>query len=559
MSRFGTVSARAPSLLRLAHQLVGDPGLASDLVARVVSRRRMRQALDRADDDVVVAALVRAALRNRTAAEDVTQLAALPRRERVAVVLAFALGWDPAGIAEAMRTSARRVQADVRRGLAVAPEQEWRLLLAEDRWDVTDAAGVDKRSLAAARQRHTRQRTGWLAACAALTLVVGVVDATVRVVTAPPPLPPTAHIQGLLPWTPRGTLVRDERFLAAATAIWRRSPHPPSGRVYVLYAGRIGDGRIAVLQAASETGALVAVVADHDVTFRHPKLKLDVVAPLPSGDVPVLTVPYDGNLGIPGLTTGPGSRVLQALVAPSIDQVDERSSRTPDGSFTGATLVSSVRPGFRQLSLHDGLTEPWLDLSGSLPFTAVRVFRHGDVAFTGLVDPHGVQPRPVSGRLTPPPLQWAGLPHDMQAETVADDVLWWTETCRGRDATVSLVWSGSVRAVSTVVRLELVRCTGKPVSARWIKGGTDGAELFGESADPAAAYGVVVPPDSLAPATLVVVGATSVHAFDIGGVRTASRVARATATGAGLPSLVALSAGGRSLPVALGGLAGAGR
>ena len=343
MSRFGTVSARAPSLVRLAHQLVGDPRIASDLVARVVSRRRMRQALDRADDEVVVSALVREALRNRAAVADGTRLAALPRRERVAVVLAFALGWDPAGIAEAMGTSARRVQADVRRGLAVATEQEWRGLLADDQWDV-DAGGVDKRSAAAARQRHSRQRTGWIAACAALTLVVGVVDATVRVVTAPPPLPPTAHVHGLLPWSARGTLVRDERFLAASTAIWRRSKHPPGGRVYVLYAGRIGDGRIAVLQAASATGAHVAVVADHDVTFRHPKLKLDVVAALPRGDVPVLTVPYDGNLGIPGLTTGPGSRVLQALAAPSIDQVDERSSRTPDGTITGGNSIASVRP-----------------------------------------------------------------------------------------------------------------------------------------------------------------------------------------------------------------------
>ncbi|HET6818175.1 MAG TPA: hypothetical protein VFH66_13200 [Mycobacteriales bacterium] len=549
MSRSDTVSARTPALLRLAHQLVGDPAAAAELVARVVSHRRMRRALAGADDERVVVALVRAALRTRTPASDGSRLSELPRRERVAVVLAFALGWDPTGIAEATRSTPRRVQTDVRRGLALASAQEWRALLADDRWDVTTGPDLERRTRLVLRARHSRSRLRGLALAAALTLAVGAIDATVRVVTAPAPLPPTAHGHGLLSWTPRGGLVRDKPFLMAAASIWRRSGHPPAGHVFVLYAGRIGDGRLAVLQAVGRDGrALAAVVADHDVTFRHPRLELDLVAPIVSGDVPVLTIPYDGNLGIPGLTTGPGSRVLQALVAPGFDSADERSVRTPQAAFVGHAFVPSARPGFRELTLHDGISDPWLDLSGPLPYTAVRVYHHGQVAFTGLVDPHGVQPRPMRSRLAPAPAQWSGLPHDLQAETVDDDVLWWAETCRGLDPTVSLVWSGGVRAVSTVVRMELVRCGSRPLTARWVKGDTDGAEWVGENVGAADAYGAVVPPDSQAPGTLVVVGSTAVHALVIGDVRTAARVARADVV-AGLPAVVAHTSAGGRLPV----------
>jgi hypothetical protein len=561
VSPHGTVSARAPVLLRLAHQLTGDPPLAAELVTKVVTRRRVRRALHVADDQVVVTALVRAALRTGVLGSlDASRLSALSARDRVATVLAFGVGWDAAGIAEAMRTTGRRVRGAVRRALDIAPEQEWRTLLADVRWDLAAGTDLDGRAAAAARDRRRHRLTWSIAAGSPLILVAGVATAVVRVVTAPPPPPPTAQVRGLLPWPARGGLARDGHFVAAASALWSRSVHPPRGRIYLLYAGKVGTGRLAVLQAVGSDGQpRVAVVGEHDRTVTNPRLRLDVVAGLPRTDVPLLTVPYDGKPDIPGRTTAPGARVLQALAAPGIDQVEERSSRTPDASITGGASVSSVRPGFRPVLLRGGLTEPWLDSSGSLPFTAVRAFAHGEVTFTGLVDPHGVQPRPVGSRLAPASARWAGLPADMQPQTLADDVLWWAETCRGGDATVSLVWSGDVRAVPTVVRLELVRCSGEPLTARWVKGGTDGAQWIAESVGPAAAYAVVVPPDSLAPATLVVVGSTAVRELDIGGVRSVTRVGRATTTGAGLPSMVARSATGTSLPVRLGSSAGAGQ
>src|SRR3954467_2075008 len=105
--------------------MVGDPGVATDLVARVVSRHRMRRAIAGADDVVVVAALVRSALRlGSFDAVAGSPLGALTSRERVAVVLAFAAGWDATGIAEAMRTRPRRVHSHVQRALQVASERE---------------------------------------------------------------------------------------------------------------------------------------------------------------------------------------------------------------------------------------------------------------------------------------------------------------------------------------------------------------------------------------------------------------------------------------------------
>src|SRR4051812_26109330 len=145
--------------------MVGDAGVATDLVARVVSRRRMRRAIAAADDVVVVAALVRSAVRvGSFDAADESPLAALTSHERVAVVLAFAAGWDAQGIAEAMRTRSGRVHAHVQRALEVASERDWRALLADDRWDIVAGAEVDRRSAAAARRRRAQHRTAALSA-----------------------------------------------------------------------------------------------------------------------------------------------------------------------------------------------------------------------------------------------------------------------------------------------------------------------------------------------------------------------------------------------------------
>jgi hypothetical protein len=525
--------------------MVGDPGTAADIVGRLVSHRRIRRAVASADDQLVVAALVREVLRSAAVPpQDDSPLSDLSRRERVAVVLAFAADWDPNGMAEAMHTTARRARVMVRRALDVTSEQQWRALLAADRWDVLVGADLDRRAAAARRQRRDRRAVSALAAGTAATLLTAVVTTAVRIATAPAPLPPTAKARGLLHWAPRGALVRDAHFLASATSLWRASDRKPQGKVYALYAGRVGDGRLAVLQALGLDGRpLVAIVADHDVTFNRPRLRLDLVAPLPRTDVPVLTVPYDGNLEIPGLTSGPGSRVLQALVAPGIDQVDERSLRAPPDTVR--------RPGFTQLELDDGLSEPWLDLSGSLPDTLVRAFRHGRQVFIGLVARSAVQPRSTAAAMRPPPMAWARLPAGRDPATMTDDILWWQQVCHSPGTSVSLVWAGRVRAVTTPVRLEFVQCPGSRLTARWLDGGTQGAQWIGLGSATADALAAVVPPDSLGPSTLVVVGSLPVEAIDVAGTVTPGRVARALIKGTEPAAVVVHDRDGRRLSVSL--------
>jgi hypothetical protein len=538
----GTVVGRAPALLRLAHQMLGDPAAAGEVVSSVLSRRRVRRAVAGSDDQVVVAALVRAVLRNGGGVVTTpSELDRLPLRSRIAVVLAFAAEWDADGIAEALRRSSRRVQGDVARALGDSGEAEWRRVLNGPQWEVAPTTDVTGRAVRMAGVRRSRLRHRALGAAAAATIVAGAVVAVVRVATTPSPPPPTARVQGLLAWPARGALIRDAALLDAATSLWRTSAQPPAGRVFVLYAGRVGIGRLAVLQALGADGrALLAVAADHDVTFGHPRLRLDAVAPLPRTDVPLLTVPYDGNLEIPGLTSGPGSRVLQLLVGPGIDHVDERDSRASPGQ--------QPRPDFTDRTLSDGLSDAWLDLSGPLPDTAVRAYRHGHLVFTGLVQQHALQPVPLAARPVPPPARWSGLPRDLQVPAWTDDVLWWAEICRAPDVEVSLVWTGDVPDITGPVRLELVTCPGRPREARWVSGiGAGALSFFDRGTGGVDAYVMLLPTASAAGPAVVVIGSTEVAAIEVEGRNVAGRVAvgRLGRTG----EVLAFDARGRRLRV----------
>jgi len=333
--------------------------------------------------------------------------------------------------------------------------------------------------------------------------------------------------------------VRDTAFLADATSLWRGSARPPRDDVYVLYAGRIGVGRIAVLQAIDASGrGLVAVVDDHDVSFRHSRLRLDVVAPLRSTRTPVLAVPYDGNLAIPGLTSGPGSRILQLLVQPGITHVEERdllaaANRTP-------------RPSFVTRALDDGLSQPWLDLSGPLPFTAIRAYRDGEPAFTGVVSGTELQPVAVNAGVTEPPAIWSGLPRDVSPAVVVDDALWWAQVCRRPDVTVSPVWAGGVAGVDDHVRLELVTCAGRTPVAHWVTGIGAGSRSYDDRAPGAVdAYAMLLPSGSR-PA-IAVIGSTRVATIDLDSQVTRGRVAVAIV--GDLSSVFVRAADGRLLRV----------
>src|SRR4051794_14113129 len=148
----------------------------------------MRRAIADADDVLVVTTLVRSALHRDSfvAAED-SPLAALTSRERISVVLAFAAGWDAGGIAEAMRSRPRRVQAHMLRASQLAPEREWRALLADDRWGGGAGTQDDPPTGGATPPRRARRRATSLPPAVVVTRPIRVVGGPRRILAAPAP------------------------------------------------------------------------------------------------------------------------------------------------------------------------------------------------------------------------------------------------------------------------------------------------------------------------------------------------------------------------------------
>lgn len=508
-SREAYLSKRAPTLLRLAYQLTGDPAAAVEVVARAASRLARTSGPDVDRDRAMTGLLVRESVRRPAPPADASGFAlAMPPRQRAAVVLAFGPGWDADTIAEVTRTTPRRVRHDVAGALAAMPEQRWRDLLADPRWWVAEPPDLFRRAQMARASRRHRRSLMLLGAGSLAMLLAATTVAVVRVVTAPSPPPPTATDSRLLRWPARGDLVGDHRFIDAATRLWRASATPPTDEVFVLYAGNVGVGRLAVLQALTPGGAAaVAVVGDHDISFRHPRLQLVVVSPLPRTDVPVLAVPYDGNLNIPGLTAGPGSHVDQLLVAPGVERVDERSIR---GQVVGE------RPDFVVQPLTHGLSDPWLNLVRRHDVTAVRAYRPGRPPWVGLVLGNRVQPIPWRPDPAPPGREWDGLSHDFPAAGLADDMLWWAQVCGADESRTSLVWAGGAPGFPAGVRLERVRCgAGGAVVGHFLTGiGGSAVELASDrgSGRPTVVYAGLLQPPSPGNLSVVIVGSRGVAA-----------------------------------------------
>jgi hypothetical protein len=143
-----------------------------------------------------------------------------------------------------------------------------------------------------------------------------------------PPVPLPLVERGLLPWAPRGSLASDQDLVDAAVAVWRRgTPRSdiydspalasvrPSEDVFLLWAGRIGAGRVVVLQSMDTDGEpSVAQVAEHGDPA---ELTLDLVAHLPADAPPVVALTYDGNLNMPSMAPGVGAALIELLTAPS--------------------------------------------------------------------------------------------------------------------------------------------------------------------------------------------------------------------------------------------------
>ena len=195
----------------------------------------------------------------------------------------------------------------------------------------------------------------------------------------------------LVPWAPRGDLAADRDFLDEAARVWRDATGPPAGAglesVHALWAGTIGSGRVAILQAVGDDGTgYLAQVADHGQTGG---LRFDAQEPLGSTRPTALVVNYDGVSDVPLLRPGSGSALLR-LVLPPTDAaapgaaVADSSRRTPAARPAAApvaapagaptlwrrvrALPSAGESDWEPLPVSDsGLTDTWLHMDGRSP------------------------------------------------------------------------------------------------------------------------------------------------------------------------------------------------
>ncbi len=172
----------------------------------------------------------------------------------------------------------------------------------------------------------------------------------------------------LLRWTPRGDLAGDRGFVADATKVWQGELERLSGtsldQVYPVWAGSIGSGRIALLQAVGSDGTpRIAQVAEHGEGATLRLDSQDVIGPTRPR---ALVINYDGNVDIPMLRPGRGSAVLRLLLPPNTENVSllRRIRDTPTvGEDNWERLPHSS----------EGLTATWLHLDSRSPGGSVVV------------------------------------------------------------------------------------------------------------------------------------------------------------------------------------------
>lgn len=200
----------------------------------------------------------------------------------------------------------------------------------------------------------------------------------------------------LLPWRPRGDLVTDRDFLDRVEDVWRkraeRSGPGRLGRIHPIWAGTIGSGRIALLQAVGDDGhGWVAQVAEHD---RPAVFRVDRQERFGRTLPRALVLNYDGNVDIPMLRPGRGSALLRLLVPPadkapdrpqSSAPTDQAAARLSHGEVSASPLGADHLEGLtvwrrvREVTVPDssdweflrledaGLTETWLHLDSRSP------------------------------------------------------------------------------------------------------------------------------------------------------------------------------------------------
>jgi hypothetical protein len=205
---------------------------------------------------------------------------------------------------------------------------------------------------------------------------------------------------GLLPWPSRGGLVEDAALVEAAESLWRSGSDvdgdavvTPENEVYVLWADRIGAGRVVIMEGIGTDGQ--PYVAQASEQGDPAILELNSVEPLPSDHLVALAVTYDGNLDLDGLEPGRGSALIQLLPEPS-----------GTSEVTGLWRYKSTfaDTGLERLELKtSGISDTFLQLDVSDPAGTPVVMTTtvgANAGVAGTIAVHGRQLVPTPARIS---------------------------------------------------------------------------------------------------------------------------------------------------------------
>ena len=309
------------------------------------------------------------------------------------------------------------------------------------------------------QRRERRRRGGLIATGLVLLLLLGIGVHAVLTHKSPPGV---AEGGGLIKWEPRGDLLLDKDLQNKAAKVWKKSVSNRLKEIQTLWAGHVGDGKLVVLQgydAADDTPQVAAV-----------GLEPSGLALLRSDPMPLapdlLVIPYDGLRDLALSSYSDGARIVRVLVDPAA-RMERRALNVKalsDVDKLGPWL--SVQP-------HDGLSEPWVDLTADFATTALR-----DRGTYYLLDENdSLLPKEPQLHQLPAQLR-ADADQVPDADQITDDVLAIEQYAFVPDVDARLVWSGYGTSDSTSIRLyNLVPRPGCPDDCDrglWAVAGTDG-------------------------------------------------------------------------------------
>jgi hypothetical protein len=255
------------------------------------------------------------------------------------------------------------------------------------------------------RQQRRRRAAVALAAAAALAAIV-VPGRMLSRVAAPAPQPAvgTTPAGGMLPWPARGPLAGDAALRAAAVRAWTGAASDrPRRDVSLLYAGRVGEASVVLLQGRDEAGRpLLAEVAGPAAG----PLRLVRAEPLPERAATSVGVLEPDGTGISRVLVTPAAgRGRIVVLAPGraaenlpVDGDGLAAARHDLGTLQ--LVVQRPVPADPATARRTGSATAWRVVGDGSPTAGALRLDHGPV------------------RLVAPPAGWPDYPPDEQAYAV---------------------------------------------------------------------------------------------------------------------------------------------